>query len=129
MTNYEHYKNEIEKYARFGIEVALKKDIDRIVPCANISCDDCLFHLGTCADKKTQWADEKYQEPEVDWTKVLMDTPILVRAREDYKWYKRHFARYEDNKVYAWENGKTSFTAGDYSSCAHWEFAKLAEEE
>ena len=129
MTNYEHYRKDIEKLARFGIEVALKKDINRIVSCDSISCDDCLFYFSNCADRRLQWADEEYIDPEVDWTQIPVDTPILVRDNGEYGWYKKHFAKYEDNKVYVWNNGTTSFTAdNDYRCTSHWKYAKLAEE-
>lgn len=128
MTNYEHFRNDIEKLARFGIEVALKKDTSRIVPCSSICCDDCLFHLGTCADKKIQWADEEYEESEVDWFNVAVDTKIWVKADQDGELYPRYFAKYEDGKVYAWNNGVTLFSAKSTDYCTCWKYAKLAEE-
>ena len=91
MTKYEYYRKDIEKYARFGIEVALKKDTNKVVPCTNICCDDCLFHIGICEDKKLQWADEEYQEPEIDWSKVPVDTKICVKDLYENDWFLRHF--------------------------------------
>lgn len=126
MTNYEYYKKDIEKLARFGIEVALKKDADKIVPCTDIACDECLFHLGTCADKKLQWADEEYAEPEVDWSKVPVDTKIWVRDSKCEEWVPRYFAKYENGVFGAWNSGATSFSAED--SVTNWKYAKLAEE-
>lgn len=35
---------------------------------------------------------EDYEEPEVDWIKVEVDTPILVRDSEDEKCEKGYFA-------------------------------------
>ena len=69
---------------------------------------------------------EEYKEPQVDWSKVEVDTPILVRQREDSKWYKRYFAKYENGKIYAWENGRTSW---NLDNMAYWQYAKLAEDE
>lgn len=49
---------------------------------------------------------EKQKEPEdVDWSKVEVDTPILVKNYEDAEWKKRYFAEYSDGRVYAWANG------------------------
>ena len=65
------------------------------------------------------------EEPEIDWSKVAVDTPILVRDHENETWYKRHFAKYEDGKVYTWHNGSTSWSSkGD---TIDWKYAKLAE--
>lgn len=66
------------------------------------------------------------EELEVDWSKVAVDTPILVKdGTEENVWYKRHFADYKNGKVQAWNDGRTSFTAGG-SKCS-WYYAKLAE--
>ena len=65
-----------------------------------------------------------YEEPETDWSKVEVDTPILVKHRLDGEWEKRHFVKYENGDVYAWDNGRTSWTENDVSA---WKYAKLAE--
>ena len=65
------------------------------------------------------------EEPEVDWSKVEVDTPILVRDYECEKWAKRHFAKYEDGEVYTWTSGNTSWTTEGQMA---WKYAKLAEE-
>ena len=65
----------------------------------------------------------------VDWSKVPVDTKILVRVSEHNEWSKRHFAKFENGKVYAWDNGKTSFTSNTKSSYTAWQQAKLYKEE
>ena len=72
---------------------------------------------------------EEYKEPEIDWSKVEVDTPILVSQTEDgdEEWIKRHFAKYENGKVYAWDGGSTSWTSK--GNMTGWNFAKLAESE
>ena len=72
-------------------------------------------------------------EEVVDWSKVPVDTKILVSncingAGEVIEWRKRYFAKYENGIVYAWSDGQTSFTAELDGSCMDWEFAKLYEE-
>lgn len=62
----------------------------------------------------------------VDWSKVPVDTPILV-SNDNKEWIKRYFARYEDGNVYCWLNGKTSWTAICELSIGHWGYAKLVE--
>lgn len=65
----------------------------------------------------------------VDWSKVAVDTPILVRDSEEEAWRKRHFAKYENGIVYAWGYGATSWSAYGSDNIIDWEMAKLAESE
>ena len=62
----------------------------------------------------------------IDWSKVEVDTPVLV-SNDNKEWIKRYFARYEDGNVYCWLNGKTSWTAICELSIGHWNYTKLAE--
>ena len=62
----------------------------------------------------------------VDWSKVAVDTPVLV-SNDNKEWIKRYFARYEDGNVYCWLSGKTSWTATCELSIGHWDYTKLAE--
>lgn len=62
----------------------------------------------------------------VDWSKVPVDTPVLV-SNDNKEWIKRYFARYEDGNVYCWLSGKTSWTAICELSIGHWDYTKLAE--
>lgn len=65
----------------------------------------------------------------VDWSKVPVDTPILVNS-DDRCWYNRHFAKYEDGRIYAWRDGMTSWSlksAEDDIAFIHWQYAKLAD--
>ena len=69
---------------------------------------------------------EEYEEPEVDWSEVKVDAPILVRQGNNGRWLERHFAKYENGDVYAWVDGQTSWTGADEIK---WKYAKLAENE
>ena len=71
----------------------------------------------------------KYEEPEVDWSKVKVDTPILVRDYESSEWTKRYFAKFVDGIVCAWVDGATSWTASGEYDVNSWNYAKLAESE
>ena len=81
-------------------------------------------------DCMIEWASAKLieneEEPKIDWSEVKVDTPILVRHRLDEEWEKRHFAKYENGDVYAWDNGRTSWTVANEIK---WNYAKLAESE
>lgn len=80
----------------------------------------------TCFVDKPQCIDIAEYLGIVDWSKVEVDTPILVRTSNKGPWVHRYFAKYENGKVYAWINGKTSWSncISDEPSC--WECAKLA---
>ena len=72
---------------------------------------------------------EEYEEPAIDWNKVEVDTPILVKDMEYENWRKRYFAEYKSEVVYAWVNGKTNWSAVDDKDVTTWNYAKLAESE
>ena len=121
MKNYEKYEDEVRKFKdgnfceEFIIPHILKSD-----SCAYLSCSDC-------GRRQMLWFIEEYEEPEVDWANVEVDTPILVRNSEYGEWFKRHFAEYKNGKVYTWDNGYTSWTACGYMGA--WNYAKLTEDE
>ena len=68
------------------------------------------------------------EEHEIDWYKVAVDTPILVRDSESEAWKHRYFAKYVNGIVYAWMNGCTSWSADHDDNVFACKFAKLAEE-
>ena len=130
MTNYEKYKSEIVPIARMGRKIAMERDKNKIRVCLGLKCINCLFYdhssERTCDEVAMAWADAEYIEQEVDWSKVPVDTPILVKEVNS-NWLKRHFAKYENGKVYAFVDGGTSWSSEDqYLS---WGYAKLAEVE
>lgn len=79
-----------------------------------------------CAMIQALWLDEEYVEPkvEVDWSRVKIDTPIYIRDTNTQNWGKRHFAKYEDGKIFAWADGHTSFTE---NATTQWAYAKLPD--
>lgn len=58
-----------------------------------------------------------------------VDTPILVCDHLTDYWHKAYFAKYRDGRVFAFENGMTSWSVDQYSSLIEWKYAKLAESE
>lgn len=79
----------------------------------------------TCFDGGPQCIDICEYLGIVDWESVEVDTPILV-SNDNKTWLKRYFAGYEDGKVYAWLNGKTSWSSICEFSTGHFKYAKLA---
>jgi len=63
----------------------------------------------------------------VDWSKVKVDTPVLVKANEKDDWEKRYFAYFKDGRVYAWLCGTTSWSTDNDEDVMSWNYAKLAE--
>ena len=125
MKNYEKYADEVREYKgssgyfcnKFIMPHILKKD-----SCAGISCEHC--HT-----LQMIWLLEDYEEPEepeIDWSKIKVDTPILVKQGKNGEWLERHFAKYENGDVYAWVDGQTSWTVADEIK---WKYAKLPEDE
>lgn len=62
----------------------------------------------------------------VDWPKVKVDTPVLVRDFENQDWKKRYFAFFDDELIYTWEGGATSWSVKNKDAIP-WKYAKLAE--
>ena len=124
MKNYERYMDEIKN---FDIN---KSFCDEFVLPYILNISDCSkVHCGACRLRQTAWLLEEYEEPEIDWNKVEVDTSILVKDMEYENWRKRYFAEYKDEVVYAWVNGKTSWSAVDDKDVTTWNYAKLAESE
>ena len=124
MKNYEKYADEIKRYNgnRFCNDF-IKTKIIKVDDCPGTDCNKCAL-------LQFLWLMEEYkepEEPEVDWSKVEVDTPILVRDFEGSDWFRRHFAKYENGTVYAWDGGDTSWSGGDVMT--DWKYAKLAEGE
>ena len=125
MKNYEKYGRELKKY-RGGMfcDDYVKPDVLKLKK--DDECDhDCI----RCLVLQMLWLLEEYKEPEeleIDWSKIKVDTPILVRQGKNGKWFERHFAKYENGDVYAWIDGQTSWTGADNIK---WKYAKLAKDE
>ena len=120
MKNYEKYADEIKGYNSDSIctdfiePYILTKD-----SCDGVSCEKCSM-------LQMLWLLEDYKEPEIDWSKVEVDTPILVRNDEIDNWTKRYFAKYEHSEVFVWVGGRTSWNE---TNMLAWNYAKLAESE
>ena len=118
MKNYEKYKDEIKKYKDYNFCGDFVKPY--ILESDNCNGLDCI----RCSMFRAIWLMEEYEEPDVDWSRVKVDTPILVRQGKNGEWLERHFAKYENGDVYAWVDGQTSWTGADEIK---WKYAKLAE--
>ena len=84
----------------------LKQNISKLLDCTNVLSNEI--------------------EEKIDWSKVLINTPILVRNDENHEWKVRNFAGCIDNKVCAYNR---RFYNGMPLNCAcgrsSWKYAKL----
>ena len=77
MLNKKKYKDELEEI--LVTELAVRKGNGEIVTCEGIDCASCIFHTDydDCDELVRKWLNQEYKS--VDWSKVPVDTPILVR--------------------------------------------------
>lgn len=120
MKNYEKYAEELREYK--GINICSEFIKPNILEADNCNGVDCQ----RCAMLQMLWLLEEYKEPEIDWSKVEVDTPILVGDYEGQEWARRYFAKYENETIYAWEGGRTSWSGDGVTG---WDYGKLAESE
>ena len=66
-------------------------------------------------------------EEVMDWYKVPVDTKVLV-SRDNEVWFKRYFAKYEEDRVWCFDSGATSFSADDIDNVSSWKYVKLYQE-
>lgn len=128
MTNYEKNKELLDMYAVANVSWGVDKD-EKIFDCNGNICTYCIFYgKGICTQKRLEWLQKEYKEPEVevDWSKVPIDTPVLVKHRENAEWRERYFAGYIGGKVCAFDYGSKS---EDFVCINCWNYAKLAEQE
>lgn len=96
--------------------------------CGRISqWSDRVDIRSTCFTEENQRIDIAEYLGIVDWSKVAVDTPILVKDHDGEAWEKRYFAFFEDGNVYTWMSGTTSWTADIAGGATDWKYAKLAE--
>ena len=96
-----------------------EKSAHLFVPRINVNC--------TCFEISDQMINFEEYLGIVDWSKVAVDTPVLVRDFEGAKWEKRYFAFFENGRVNAWCGGTTSWSNENVSRTMSWKYAKLAE--
>lgn len=136
MKNREKYKNElinvIKKDGKL-CEFVKKHEVFRMF--GKDSKSYCKMTCVTCGTALQLWLDEEYEEPpkpEVNWTKVPVDTLVRVRDREEQEWILMYFKGISDydraHRFMTWCDGATSKTAcgGEYMM---WKYCELVEDE
>ena len=115
MLNKEKYAKEIlDIVCQDGTIPAVVNNVP--IKCTDVSdCHDCKFYYNDdCINAFIKWVNSEYKEREIDWSKVPVDTPILIT----YSCYtlKRHFAKYYNKTIYFYPDGTTSWSFNQDSS-------------
>lgn len=131
MKNREKFRKEIVERAFDGTIRACEFTRRNVLPkfgdgvrCYQIGCNWCRFLVDL-------WLDEEYEEPEIDWNNVPVDTLVRVRDFEIEEGTLRYFKGIDGEatqaRFMAWNGGATSKTAyGDYT---HWKYCELVDGE
>ena len=143
MLNIEKFKDELVEMGAIDLKIMLGFSKDgKLINCNFAKCGDYKkilmaqsniseeeFYKEVCRKNMLKWLFSEYKEPEIDWSKVKVDTPILVKDILKSEWFKRYFAKYENGRVYVWKEGKTSWSAVNEHDVNSWKYAKLADSE
>lgn len=129
MTNYElinpkDIRTVFEKY------FTVNKNTNEINNCGEIDCSECLFYgRDSCRIVKKKWLDQPAFDPEkdIDWSKVPVDTPVLVWNLEECL-YKRYFSGIKDGRFSAYPDGRTSWSSIT-DNIRYWNHCKLYRPE
>lgn len=127
MTNREKYAEQIIDMTLDGVLIAVDKK-GKPCDCNAICCSDCILNDERCRKCFKEWAEQEYIEPTVDWSKVPVDTKVFIRDYDSQPWRPRYFAKFENGKIYTWNDGRSSFTALEPRATSWWNQGKLAEE-
>lgn len=131
MTNKEKYRGEILELVISDAHIGIDNETGELFACSSkTGCEWCKFYddSAPCAKLRKKWYNEEYVEPKVDWSKVPVDTPVLVSVN-GVDWFKRYFAKTINGEVRTWTKGATSWSADDDNDVSLWKYAKLAESE
>jgi hypothetical protein len=100
MTNYENQKTEIDEILERNLWFGVEEETKKVAPCPQMSCFECLFHDERdschCGLRSMKWLVAEYKEPEIDWSKVPIDTPVLISG-DGKEWYRRYFSGVDEN--------------------------------
>lgn len=78
MLNKEKYMNELLEFACTDNKFAITKD-GKLRECRGVRCNECAFEndgMASCGDSRRKWMEQEYKEPQVDWSRVPVDTRL-----------------------------------------------------
>lgn len=108
MKNKEKFAKEIIEIAATGTSIAMCNGVLR--ECRGLYCSQCDFCSDReCDEKIKEWAESEYIEYETDWSKVPVDTPVIIKGVASNR---RYFSRIlSDGRISTFSNGRTSWSA------------------
>lgn len=128
-----------EKYRDKIFEIAVNHDTcgvknGEVHSCEGLCCYECDFYSSDHCDMDFQkWANSEYKEPEIDWSKVPVDTPVLVRDHDNYAWMHRYFCKpcstMNNYNFEVFLDGTTSWSVCGENKTVVYKYCKLAREE
>ncbi len=138
MTNYEKYKDEIDAIMEKNRLCAIDRNTHKFVECCvEIGCENCLFSAPynndiPCYVNICKWLVAEYKGTEVDWSKISIDTPVLVNDNRfqggNAFWIKMHFAGVDTKgNPLVYSNGRSSWSNGIKPIVLQYDDIKLAE--
>ena len=133
MKNREKYREEIVKAIKDGGSCDFMIKTVNPVYSDGWKCNDELCQreeCEACLKLFAFWLDEEYEEPEVDWDDVPVDTLVRVRDNVYHEWSLQYFARFNEDETpqfVTWSSGTTSKTAK--GSRVAWRYCELVEDE
>lgn len=130
MTNYENQKEKIDAILNSNDSIAIDIGTNEITTCRSLACSRCLFcgDYNECYKNTIKWLLAEYKEPEIDWSKVPIDTPVLISV-DNKNWFNRYFAGVnEKGQPTVFCYGATQWSNG-YKEPCHFKYIKLAEVE
>lgn len=136
MTNKEYYRDLLVDIALdTPVSIGLSKLSGVPVGCKHLTCRDCVFNKKRnvpCSSCRKKWAEEEYSKkyvPDVDWTSVPTDTPVLISIPGDF--IHRHFASYDSSTrtIYTYVEGRTSWTSEGVKEEYKADIVNLSNEE
>ena len=127
MTNYESIDpKDIKKI--FAEYFSINKITHEACICCDTVCRDCLFYGIGCNRRKKKWLDQPAFDPEkdIDWSKVPVDTPVIVWNTDEE--YRRYFSGIKDGRFSVYADGRTSWSSITGKIC-YWNHCKLYLQE
>lgn len=111
MTNYESVEPDKVKDI-FAEAFAVNKETGEVLKCFKLPCWLCLFRGNGCGDARRKWLDQPVLDPEkdIDWSKVPVDTPVLVWSSGNCT-YNRYFSGIKDGRFGTYADGLTSWSS------------------
>lgn len=83
MTNEEFYKDDLLREIMIDT-LGVNKETGKPAACSYMKCRECFFEPHDCNKGMEHWLQSEHVE-QVDWSKVKVDTPILVRDNAGQK--------------------------------------------